>query len=344
MSEFRRLRCSCCSGRSSDWCGCYSGGLLLLLDGGWLLLCWSVVVGGGGRGVVVGSCSLLLCRHLGLLGGDGNVGVSLLMLRHGCELAIRNEEGERKERFALAAGQVEIQIQLSRPTGPLPSCRFRLPRLLGYITMASAETDSSDLTLGQLLARGIASATKVSDADSPNDPAIQVGSPRYDTLQQQLSANLPLPPTQQKLLQSALSDLTLCSSLISRLGILSPNETLEDINTRDLRCVLVDCLRGELEVLAKTKGGVERIGWLQRARVSQHFILVGAAVKMFADPRIYRITSATTSTWSTATRLYPRTSGARSPDLSIVLRTPPCGGSTRLHNTSWRGRSKESSR
>jgi immunoglobulin-binding protein 1 len=51
------------------------------------------------------------------------------------------------------------------------------------------------------------------------------------------------------------------------LGILSPNETLEDINTRDLRCVLVDCLRGELEVLAKTKGGVERIGWLQRARV-----------------------------------------------------------------------------
>jgi immunoglobulin-binding protein 1 len=72
----------------------------------------------------------------------------------------------------------------------------------------------------------------------------------------------------QALLQSSLSDLTLCSSLINHLGILSLNETLEDINTRDLRCVLVDCLRGEMEVLAKTKAGTERISWLERAKVS----------------------------------------------------------------------------
>ena len=65
----------------------------------------------------------------------------------------------------------------------------------------------------------------------------------------------------------ALSDLTLSSSLISRLGLLSPNETIDDINTRDLRCVLVDCLRAELEVLARTKSGVERVHWIQRARV-----------------------------------------------------------------------------
>ena len=68
--------------------------------------------------------------------------------------------------------------------------------------------------------------------------------------------------------QAALSDLTICSSLISRLGILSPNETLEDINTRDLRCLLVECLRGEMEVLVKTKGGKERVQWLTRAKVS----------------------------------------------------------------------------
>lgn len=71
----------------------------------------------------------------------------------------------------------------------------------------------------------------------------------------------------QTTLQASLSDLTLCSSLINHLGILSPNETLDDINTRDLRCLLVEGLRGEMEVLVKTTGGKERMQWLSKAKV-----------------------------------------------------------------------------
>ncbi|KAL8286140.1 hypothetical protein RQP46_004628 [Phenoliferia psychrophenolica] len=111
--------------------------------------------------------------------------------------------------------------------------------------MTEAAEAHEDLTLGQLLARGIHSHALVLAADSPSLPATQ------------------------KILVGALSDLTLSSSLISRLGLFSPNETVDDIQTRDLRCVLVDCLRGELEGLHKTTSGVERIHWIQRAR--EHF-------------------------------------------------------------------------
>jgi len=62
--------------------------------------------------------------------------------------------------------------------------------------------------------------------------------------------------------------LNLASKLINHLGILSPNETLEDINTSDLRCLLVDALSGQLSLLAKTKGGKERITYLNKASVS----------------------------------------------------------------------------
>ncbi|KAM0792254.1 hypothetical protein ACM66B_004948 [Microbotryomycetes sp. NB124-2] len=114
----------------------------------------------------------------------------------------------------------------------------------------------SDLTLGQLLARGIRTAHAVQIAPSPNDQTVQVQ------------------------LQSALSDLTVCASLITHLGILSPNETLDDINTRDLRCLLVDSLRAHLQVLVKTKGGVERIQWLDKAKT--HFARFVALVEQYA--------------------------------------------------------------
>ena len=71
----------------------------------------------------------------------------------------------------------------------------------------------------------------------------------------------------QKTLQSALSDLTLSSSLVARLGILSPNETVEDMHTSSLRCILLPSLRADLELVAKTTSGTERIAWLSRARV-----------------------------------------------------------------------------
>ncbi|SCV69153.1 BQ2448_2173 [Microbotryum intermedium] len=113
------------------------------------------------------------------------------------------------------------------------------------MTNMSSNTDNeaaSDLTLGQLLTRSLASANIVLNADSPNDLAIQ------------------------NRIHSTLSDLKLCSSLISHLSILSLNETLEEVQTRDLRCLLVDALRAQLQVLVKTKGGVERMEWLQQAK------------------------------------------------------------------------------
>ncbi|GAA5984674.1 hypothetical protein JCM11641_004556 [Rhodosporidiobolus odoratus] len=102
-----------------------------------------------------------------------------------------------------------------------------------------------ELSLGQLLSRSLRNADQISSAHNPNDT-----------------------PT-QTLLTSTLSDLTLSSKLINHLGVLSPNETLEDISTRDLRCLLVEAVQGQLCVLAKTKGGEDRLKWLKKAK--EHF-------------------------------------------------------------------------
>ncbi|KAK4701277.1 immunoglobulin-binding protein 1, partial [Phenoliferia sp. Uapishka_3] len=105
-----------------------------------------------------------------------------------------------------------------------------------------AADDSQDLTLGQLLSRGIKSHDTIQKAASQSDPATQLQ------------------------IQSAISDLTLSSKLINHLGILSPNETIDDINTRDLRCVIVDGLRGQLELLVQTKGRKDRMSALETAQ------------------------------------------------------------------------------
>ncbi|KAM0755449.1 TAP42-like protein [Meredithblackwellia eburnea MCA 4105] len=99
-----------------------------------------------------------------------------------------------------------------------------------------------DLTLGQILTRGINNASKVTNAPTSNDPQIQ------------------------KLLQASLSDLTLSSSLIIRLGLLSPNETLADLSTRTLRCLLIPYLRGILTTLLKTTTSTARIDKLSQAK------------------------------------------------------------------------------
>ncbi|GAA5916187.1 hypothetical protein JCM6882_005411 [Rhodosporidiobolus microsporus] len=107
------------------------------------------------------------------------------------------------------------------------------------------DPSSRDLTLAQLLTRSLTSADALLSHLSPNDPSAQT------------------------LLTRTLGDLTLAAKLIDHLGVLSPNETLDDIATRDLRCLLVDALQGQLCVLVRTKGGEERLKWLQRAQT--HF-------------------------------------------------------------------------
>jgi len=106
------------------------------------------------------------------------------------------------------------------------------------------DQSAQDLTLGQLLTRAINHSNRITSAPSPNDQSIQ------------------------QLLQATLADLNLANKLINHLGILSPNETLEDINTNDLRCLLTDALSGQLCLLAKTKGGQERMKYLNKAAVS----------------------------------------------------------------------------
>ncbi|GAA5822661.1 hypothetical protein JCM11251_004332 [Rhodosporidiobolus azoricus] len=107
------------------------------------------------------------------------------------------------------------------------------------------DDDHHDLTLAQLLTRALRTADSITAAPSPNDARIQ------------------------SLLTRTLSDLTLASKLIDHLGVLSPNEALDDIATRDLRCLLVEAVRGQLSVLVRAKGGEERLKWLKKAQT--HF-------------------------------------------------------------------------
>jgi len=103
-------------------------------------------------------------------------------------------------------------------------------------------SDGSDITLGQLLDRATSAYHHIIEQPTPNDEAVQ-----------------------SKIL-AALADLSLSASLISRLAILSPNETLDDINTSDLKCLAVQALRGLLVVLLKTTGGGQRKKHLEDAR------------------------------------------------------------------------------
>lgn len=137
--------------------------------------------------------------------------------------------------------QDEIKCKMSWRRGLAAGTSLSLCYQLDSLNM---DQSAQDLTLGQLLTRAINHSTKITSAPSPNDQSIQ------------------------QLLQATLADLNLANKLINHLGILSPNETLEDINTSDLRCLLVDALSGQLCLLAKTKGGKERITYLNKASVS----------------------------------------------------------------------------
>jgi len=99
-----------------------------------------------------------------------------------------------------------------------------------------------DLTLGQLLTCALRSADRILQAPSPNDPKVQSA------------------------LAKTLADLDLSHKLIDHLGVLSPNDTLDDLSTRNLRCLVVPALQAQLALAVRTRGGQERLEWLHRAR------------------------------------------------------------------------------
>ncbi|KAA1079563.1 hypothetical protein PGT21_016097 [Puccinia graminis f. sp. tritici] len=113
------------------------------------------------------------------------------------------------------------------------------------LSIKTKMSQENDITLGQLLDRATSAYNHVIEQPTPNEETVQ-----------------------SKIL-AALADLSLSSSLINRLAILSPNETLEDINTNDLKCLSVEVLRGLLVVLLKTKGGGQRKKNLEQAK--DHF-------------------------------------------------------------------------
>lgn len=73
-------------------------------------------------------------------------------------------------------------------------------------------------------------------------------------------------PDQVKL-ATLLSNFKLCSALIERLALFSPNETLEDLTTSSLRCFFVEYYLGTLTVQLKSSGTVQRLAHLREARV-----------------------------------------------------------------------------
>ncbi|GAA5938723.1 hypothetical protein JCM3775_001972 [Rhodotorula graminis] len=111
--------------------------------------------------------------------------------------------------------------------------------------MATAQPPAAaegDLTLGQLLTRALRSADRILQAPAPNDPKLQSD------------------------LANTLADLDLSSKLIDHLGVLSPNDSLDDLSTRNLRCLVVPALQAQLALAVRTRGGQERLEWLHRAR------------------------------------------------------------------------------
>ncbi|POW08340.1 hypothetical protein PSTT_07570 [Puccinia striiformis] len=103
----------------------------------------------------------------------------------------------------------------------------------------------AEISLGQLIERARIGYEDIIEQPTPNNVSVQ-----------------------SKIL-AALADLSLSGSLINRLAILSPNETLDDINTNDLKCLAVDALCGLLVILLKTTGGGQRKKNLEQAK--EHF-------------------------------------------------------------------------
>jgi immunoglobulin-binding protein 1 len=60
------------------------------------------------------------------------------------------------------------------------------------------------------------------------------------------------------LIKLTISDLILSNSLINHLAILSLNEELQDLNTKDLNCLLVNVLLAQLYLLLQTTTQLER--------------------------------------------------------------------------------------
>ncbi|KEI36487.1 uncharacterized protein L969DRAFT_90808 [Mixia osmundae IAM 14324] len=138
-----------------------------------------------------------------------------------------------------------------------------------------------EISLAKLLGRTLLRSDAVLEAPSPTSP-----------------------PVQAKLL-SVLADLRLCRSLVDHLGVLSPNETLEDLSTATLRVLLLPAYQARLTPLLKSPSSIERQTHLSQAKAyalefldcleryqiiaeDKRDVLVGPSARHGADPAAKR--------------------------------------------------------
>lgn len=124
-----------------------------------------------------------------------------------------------------------------------------------------------DTTLAQLLRRTLAQ----SEAFLTNPPSCSTLTDQQPPASSSSSKSNPTPAST---LQSLLSNLSLCASLISHLALLSSNETLAELSTPTLPCLLVPYYTGMLDLQTRTKDYKTRIEVLKRAK---------AQLEMFRD-------------------------------------------------------------
>lgn len=139
-----------------------------------------------------------------------------------------------------------------------------------YSCLSTAPMDDSqqheDTTLAQLLKRTLAQ----SEAYLANPPLPAAAAlPDHGSNSQHASTSKGVPS-----LGSLLSNLSLCASLIAHLALLSSNETLSELSTPSLPCLLVPYYTGMLDLQSRTRDYKSRIDALTRAQ---------AQLQMFTD-------------------------------------------------------------
>jgi hypothetical protein len=136
--------------------------------------------------------------------------------------------------------------------------------------MANPDENGEDTTLAQLLKRTLAQSEAFLESP-PSSHALPSASssstfdhhhqPAASTSSSSISSSPSVPS-----LANLLSNLSLCSSLISHLALLSSNESLSEISTATLPCLLVPYYSGMLDLQTRTRDYKDRIEVLKRAK------------------------------------------------------------------------------
>lgn len=120
-----------------------------------------------------------------------------------------------------------------------------------------ASEQHEDTTLAQLLKQTLAKSEEYLQSPPAFDPS---SSDRAASTSSSRSTSSSSP------LQNLLSNLSLCASLISHLALLSSNESLAELSTASLPCLLVPYYTGMLDLQTRTKDYKTRIEVLKRSK------------------------------------------------------------------------------